>query len=1293
MRAFAVLIFFLCCTFATANEIKLSLGPTGGFIREKADGGAISLKADPTKPHRNIFTSVLPKNIILDDFPIVEVEVFSTTGVEDLVVSLYAKDGKLQFGGKVDVPIAEGWSKVAIDVSQEGWELRQKTDAQERENPPRLQFRMKSVPDTSLLIRGITMRSATASERLLIENREAIEAERERLARRWTKYLRDFYLGTVSAVVDGNEIVISGEASAPLTLHEIFPEDTSDIRVDSTKRSSIAVEGNFMLRLPRTIAEHRGRDRADSRWRLSDAYGFPASLATWPEIPRQIAEFSQLPELQPKGQKGLGGLTTSLKLEDPLFELDLKHATMNLVINTVLSDKPKPKWQPIRFEGHQYYVNRGQQKRLQAAAEKLNSQGIKISGILLVANQEGAIFTHPEAETQGIYSIPNLTTEQSTRAYRAALSVITRTFSGPQHRISNWIIHNEVDQARTWTNMGRQPIARYMETYQRSARLTYQAARRVDPFARVFPSLTHHWAGEKVTTDYPTRDFLELYNEIAEAEGDYEWGLAYHPYPRSLRNPDTWADTDVTFDFDTPYITPRNIEVLPAFLAQDRFLYRGEKRRILLSEQGFNSPTLSDEDQRRQAAGLSYMFHRLAQLPSIEAYHLHRYVDMPDREGGLRVGILDENRQRKQAFAVYQAIETDLEKQRAYQKEFEDLTGPLPQAQKIRKAKRPNIIVMLADDLGYHDTTPYQPKGENFYETPNIAALASQGRLFRNAVSASPLCSPTRASILVGQTPGRMHLTAPNCHLSKVVLETQPPRPPKKNIPLSPAPVVTRLDHSYQTLPELLNTVGYQSFYAGKWHLGHYPSSPEHHGFTNLFGGSFHPGPPGGYFAPWVTDRVPQAAAGTHIDDLMADRIAKWLLAPGRKDSPFFLHLSFYSVHGPFEAKPKLVAKYREKAKALPAAAPRRNPIMGAMIETLDDNVGKVMDALRASGLAEDTLVIFTSDNGGNEYNWVNGSLATANTPLRNGKGNIHDGGVRVPMIASFPGRIEAGVESDTLVTTTDFLPTLLSLGGAPAPTAQAVDGVIAPELIGREAKAINRDHFTHFPHSVTATGSLAACSVRRGKWKLIHFFADDPTQLKPRSVLYDISSDPGETSDLASAHPKLVKELEMAVVTHLKANGARLPVSNPRFQAQTGAVLGWAPNPQAKLQRQSGSLLIQSTGKDPFISATVTGVRRPSDADLLVQLEVDETKTSALVPAVFWSAVGDKSFSGSRRVSFQKVRAGLWQARFRCEGALDRIRLDPMARPGTAAIKGLRLIEIQKPQEDSGKTVRYWDF
>jgi len=230
------------------------------------------------------------------------------------------------------------------------------------------------------------------------------------------------------------------------------------------------------------------------------------------------------------------------------------------------------------------------------------------------------------------------------------------------------------------------------------------------------------------------------------------------------------------------------------------------------------------------------------------------------------------------------------------------------------------------------------------------------------------LCSPTRASILTGQYPARLRLTTPACHLPQEVLDPRVPDRASPHHHVVMPETRTRLPNDYVTFAEVLKTAGYRTALLGKWHLGREPYLPESQGFDVVVGGRHHPGPPGGYFAPWPCETLPQSPDGTHIDDAITSEAIKFL--ENNRDNAFLLNLWFYCVHAPFEAKQPLIEKYRAKAKADPANR-QTNPVMGAMIETLDENVGRVLDVLKRLGLSENTLVIFTSDNGGNMYNFV----------------------------------------------------------------------------------------------------------------------------------------------------------------------------------------------------------------------------------------------------------------------------------------------------------------------------------
>ncbi len=1256
----SLFLFILLAPSLLLAQTPLKLGPHRGVSFTPKAEGVTEIAVTEPSPHfwSQVVTVPAGQTVLAFDY-------FSPSGVDSISFRFREADGSMTLAGSAPLPLAETWQPFAIEL--EGLPTTE----------TRLHVSLKYRPETGFQLRNWRMREATEAERRNRAERESILAAREADAAAYLNYLRDFYAAEIEEVVVEPEVIrITGRAPKPVRLIELPPQ------VPSHGDSPIpplgeAQTGTFTMEVPRFEAGTQ-RDRAQSRWRLQEKGGAIASLARWPSsVAEGIADVT-LPKAEGKSQKGIGGVPAIGRSDHPIFELGAHHATVNVVIDGLMSREKRPGWKPWDFEGTTFYLNENFLRGKDSTIRHLCAQDIVVTCILLVGNGPNAPLKHPEAEPRGIYSMPNLTTEAGCKLYRAALEFLAERYSQPESRIANWVLHNEIDQHGTWTNMGDQPLARYLEIYARSARLVYHTARLHDPHARVFVSLTHHWTKRSLGKgSFVVRELVDLWTEICAAEGEYDWGVAYHPYPQNLRDPDTWDDEDVSFDFDTPYITPKNIEVLPAYLGPDR--------PILLSEQGFNSPTLSEEDQKRQAAGLIYMFRKLPELPTIEAYHLHRYQDMPDREGGLRLGIMDENGNRKLGWHTYVAIGTEAEAKFAAAAD-EILPEPIP-VQEITTPQPPNIVLIVADDLGWSDTTPYLDPNEDFYETPAIADLAKRGMTFRNAYSSSPLCSPTRASLLTGQYPGRIRLTTPAAHLPQVVLNPGVPEVagPTKHA-VEPG-TRTRFPNSYITIAERLKARDFATAFVGKWHLGHAPYLPDQQGFDLVIGGRHHPGPPGGFFAPWPIDTILEAPEGSHIDDVITDESIAWLDAQKAAGKPFFLNLWYYSVHAPFQAKPELIEKYREKAKTLPAGARRSNPVMAAMIETLDENVGRISEALERLGLAENTLFIFTSDNGGNEYNYTAGQFATNNHPLRNGKGNINEGGQRVPFIAVWPGQIAAGSENPGLVSSIDLFPTFLDAADqAPAP-AQVIDGIsLLPTLQGTSAIPTERAIFCHFPHSPTATGSIAATSVRRGPWKLTRFFADGPEQAD-RLRLVNLDSDPGEQNDLSASQPELAQELNALITVHLEETASLVPRPNPSY---VPSALGWTGSGDAKLTRIDDALQVDATGNDPWISTSDFPKGR---GKVTIDVEMDRGGATSS-PTIYWATQSAKGFHKDRSLIPIEVKPGHYRIDLDLEGeVLSALRIDPTREPGTTIVHAIRLIQWKPREDGEGKVQRLWDF
>ena len=590
----------------------------------------------------------------------------------------------------------------------------------------------------------------------------------------------------------------------------------------------------------------------------------------------------------------------------------------------------------------------------------------------------------------------------------------------------------------------------------------------------------------------------------------------------------------------------------------------------------------------------------------------------------------------------------------------------------------PNILFILIDDMGWRDAGCY---GSTFYETPNIDRLAKRGMRFTDAYAACPLCSPTRASILTGQYPGRLWFTMPAGHLKQVVLNPVIPAVAQPSRKARTPQTRTRLPNEYFTIAEALKEASYTTGFFGKWHLGREPYLPDNQGFDRVVGGREHPCPPGPahYFGPWKNvATLPVVPEGTHICDMLTDEAIGFLKE--NKDNRFFLCLWYYDVHAPYQAIEELKKKYAAKADR---DNPQHCPTMGGMVDILDQNIGRVMKSLDELGLSDDTLVVFTSDNGGNMYDRVDGTTPTNNTPLRNGKGNNYEGGVRVPLICVWPGEIEPGTVNETVVSSVDYYPTLLEATGLEPKSGQILDGAsILPVLTG-EGELDREAIFSHYPHYVPATENLPSTSVRCGDLKLYRFHCDNEDQTD-RFELYNLADDIGETKNLAEARPDDVKRLNGLISRFLEETGALVPLPNPRY-GQT--VDGWEGNQDASLRKEDGTLVMKSTGGDPFIT---THAMRPvmGPVKVTIRMKSDAKGTGR----IFWSLKGKRGFVRRRGLNFPVTHDGAWhdyKIDLPFKGKMIGMRLDPCTSPGEVRIDSIR-VEDGSDSRDAGMV---WEF
>jgi len=473
---------------------------------------------------------------------------------------------------------------------------------------------------------------------------------------------------------------------------------------------------------------------------------------------------------------------------------------------------------------------------------------------------------------------------------------------------------------------------------------------------------------------------------------------------------------------------------------------------------------------------------------------------------------------------------------------------------KAAAAKHPNVLFILVDDYGILDVGI---EGSKFYETPNIDSLARSGMRFTQGYAACAVCSPSRASILLGKYPPRHGIT------DYIGAATGEAFAKQRHVKLLPADYVRSLPAADVTLAEALKQAGYATFFAGKWHLGSKSSWPEDHGFDINKGGWDAGSPTGGYFAPWQNPNLPSGPPGESLDQRLASETISFI--EQHRDKPFLAYLSFYAVHAPIQTTKPLWQKYRDKAAKQPAPAERfkidrtmpvrqvqDNPIYAGLIENMDTAVGRVLKRLEELGLADNTIVCFTGDNGG-----VNSgdSFSSSELPYRGGKGRQWEGGLRVPCYIKAPGVTKPGSTCSTPVMHTDFYPTLLELAGLPLRPEQHVDGIsLVPLLIG--GKLAPRALFWHYPHYGNQGGEPSS-TIQKDGWKLIHYWEDG------RNELYYLPDDVGEQHNLAGKEVDRVARLWSELQTWLKETGAKIPQPNPEYQA------AWADQQRQAAQKQ----------------------------------------------------------------------------------------------------------------------------
>jgi arylsulfatase A-like enzyme len=575
-------------------------------------------------------------------------------------------------------------------------------------------------------------------------------------------------------------------------------------------------------------------------------------------------------------------------------------------------------------------------------------------------------------------------------------------------------------------------------------------------------------------------------------------------------------------------------------------------------------------------------------------------------------------------------------------------------------AAQPNVVLFLVDDMGWMDSAVY---GSKYYETPNIDRFATRAMRFTNAYS-QPLCSPTRASLLTGQYSARHGITSATGHqppqpAGHVFLpETAPPNaamllPESKNF----------LEPSQITLAETLKGAGYRTAHIGKWHLGlTKPHWPEQQGFDVAFHCHPDPGPPGNYFSPYgvVPDGVANAKTkigtitdgldGEYIVDRQAAEAVKFI--DSSKGRPFFLNLWCYGVHGPWGHKAEYTKAFMDKKDP---SGRQGNPIMASMLKSVDECFGRILDELEKQGIADNTIVIFTSDNGGNTHSnitsegkkaanedwvkWAGNQPPTINTPLRDGKGTLYEGGTRVPMMWAWAGKIAPGSTSDTVVGPIDVYPTVIDLLGIEKPAAQVFDGASYAKVLKGEGALGREGYFNYHPHA--GANKAGGVWVRSGDFKLLRWFGHPSTH-----ELYNLKDDISEATDLSAKMPEKVAALSTLIDGFLEDTGATYPRPNPAYKPtvaqskpqNTDPLDGWKER-QCKATLRDGVLSMKAMGQagNAFLGHGTGTMKGPATVKLRVKSAVGGAGKIESFPK------GSADPEGRIEVPFE-VKAGDWQ-------------------------------------------------
>lgn len=655
----------------TPEPVALTVRPTESkeFTFKQVDRDVYEVT---TAPGSAVIRFEPVKGSLAEGISVLSFDYFCASGMEFMVVMVNDDRSRIE-ENMIRLPIAEGWSTFSVDV----------TDKLKRLQGPDDYLSLLIVPNaarpTTMRIRNARLRAYTEKER----EQARLKTERERREKQLNAdievYLKKNYPCEVSRVtVNDDRVEVSGDIKG--MSGEVYLCEVPMFR-ELTEKDFLTVQRvkgpkKFKADFDR-YAEVDGQryDRLYSRWVLAQKSQNGMLICSHGHYADDVKAKYDLPHEVPASKKGIGGFGANRFASD-LDSLDITSVTVNMWLG-FMSLTPSDDAIPFDYNGRTYYADRKAIEGFDKTLRYTAARDVIVNAIVLIAPERsfadkaaGRLFEHPDFDPAGIYTMPNMTTLESLNLYAAAIDFLAERYSRPDKkygRVHHWIAHNEVDAGWVWTNAGIKTPLRFMDIYIKSMRLLYYTARKYSPHPEVFITLTHYWQSRHNEYCYPSAQLLELLVDYTQAEGDFKWGVAHHPYPQSLFEPKSWLDDQATFDYDTPQIAFKNLEVLDAWIKQPRALYQGKiKRTVFLSEQNPNSKDYSEEALREQAAGMAYAMKKLEACDGIDAYQMHGWFDQR-AEGGLRIGVrrfMDDETDpggRKPAWFVFQAFGTDRE--------------------------------------------------------------------------------------------------------------------------------------------------------------------------------------------------------------------------------------------------------------------------------------------------------------------------------------------------------------------------------------------------------------------------------------------------------------------------------------------------------------------------------------------------------------------------------------------------------------------------------------------------------